>query len=68
MARAELTRSHQGAVTVYVEGVPIDGAVLTGVDWSGQQQVARIAIPLDKVVFAEQRNIVPFVRPTERAA
>lgn len=65
---SELQRDHTGLLHLFANGAPVQGAVITGIDWTESGHVARVAIPLTKLKFAEVSTVVPFVVPARRAA
>lgn len=64
----ELIRDHTGALHLYSDGRPVDGATVTGIGAATDGLQAIVVIPLSRVTISEQRNVIPFVRPADRAA
>lgn len=60
----QLKREHTGKLHLFVDGVPAQGAFVTGINFNNldNKQYVQVSIPLDKISFAELDNVVPFVR------
>ncbi|QPC43500.1 hypothetical protein HW532_12820 [Kaustia mangrovi] len=59
----EVKRDHTGHMHLFVNGVPINGAQVGGVQAvNGEMQVA-VFIPTKRVTFGEVDNVVPMVKP-----
>lgn len=65
MAKAEIIRDHEGRLHLGVNGVQVDGAIITGMQLVGEAGMcAAIYIPLKHAAFSEASGtVIPFRRP-----
>lgn len=60
----ELLRDNTGALHLYSDGRPVDGARVNNVSQSPDGELqAIVVVPLKHARIGEVRNVVPFVRP-----
>jgi hypothetical protein len=60
----ELRRTHKGEVVLHVNGQPASAARFGGIQQFPEGLAAVFILPMDRVVFGEVDNVVPF-RPRE---
>lgn len=67
MSNIELQRDHAGGLSLFVAGQYAVGTKVTGIQQIGEDLSAVVVIPLKALTVAEQRNVIPFVRPPNLA-
>lgn len=62
----QIKREHTGRMHLFVDGIPVPGALVTSITHSAAdgKPYVQISIPVDKLTFGEVDNVVPLVRST----
>lgn len=74
MSNIELKRDQNAKIHLFVAGQPARGAIVTGIDWVGDKQCAKVIVPLEYLTLSEvdtsvspaaPGTVVPFRRSWE---
>lgn len=63
MITTEIKRSNDGRLHLWTHGRPVDGAVVSSIEFIGAEHYAKVMVPLSRAILGEVDNVVPFVRP-----